>query len=118
MPAGSPAAPESPAAAGPRLSLAAPILAALVGFAVGDALRPPEEQLWPKAAIAAIDVYRATLSPVLAGSGLVRCKYEPTCSVYAREAIRRYGSPRGFTLAAGRLLRCNPWAAGGVDPVP
>jgi len=72
----------------------------------------------PRAAIASIDVYRATLSPVLAKSGLARCKYEPTCSVYAREAIRRYGSPRGFTLAAARLLRCNPWARGGFDPVP
>jgi putative membrane protein insertion efficiency factor len=94
------------------------VLAALLGFAVGDALRPPAEQLSAKAAIASIDVYRATLSPALAKSGLARCKYEPTCSVYAREAIRRYGSPRGFTLAAARLLRCHPWARGGFDPVP
>lgn len=94
------------------------MLAALLGFAVGDALRPPADQLTAKAAIASIDVYRATLSPALAKSGLARCKYEPTCSVYAREAIQRYGSPRGFTLAAVRLLRCNPWAKGGVDPVP
>jgi uncharacterized protein len=94
------------------------VLAALLGFAVGDALRPPTEQLSAKAAIVSIDVYRATLSPALAKSGLARCKYEPTCSVYAREAIRRYGSPRGFTLAAARLLRCHPWARGGFDPVP
>src|SRR5262245_51202576 len=118
MPADSRTVPEARVAAPSRPRLAAPLLAALLGFAVGDALRPPDDQLTAKAAIASIDVYRATLSPALAKSGLARCKYEPTCSVYAREAIRRYGSPRGFTLAGARLLRCTPWARGGFDPVP
>jgi uncharacterized protein len=101
-----------------RISWLAPALAALVGFGVGDSLRPPAQQTTVRAAIASIDIYRATLSPAFARSGLVRCRFEPSCSLYAREAIGRYGWPRGFRLAAGRLLRCHPWARGGVDPVP
>jgi hypothetical protein len=46
-----------------------------------------------------------------------RCKYEPTCSRYAVEAIREYGILRGAVLGAWRLLRCNPWSYGGYDPV-
>ena len=47
-----------------------------------------------------------------------RCRYEPTCSAYAGEAIRRFGAGRGTVLAAWRLLRCNPFSNGGFDPVP
>jgi putative membrane protein insertion efficiency factor len=46
------------------------------------------------------------------------CKYEPSCSCYAEQAIRRHGIPRGLGLAGWRLLRCNPWSEGGYDPVP
>jgi len=46
-----------------------------------------------------------------------RCKYEPTCSRYAVDAIRQYGILRGPVLAGWRLLRCNPWSDGGYDPV-
>ena len=46
------------------------------------------------------------------------CRFYPTCSNYAYEAIRRYGALRGTALAIGRLLRCNPLFPGGVDPVP
>jgi uncharacterized protein len=46
-----------------------------------------------------------------------RCKYEPSCSRYAVQAIERYGILRGLVLAAWRLLRCNPWSHGGYDPV-
>lgn len=118
MPAGSPAHSAGATARARRVSLAAPVLAALLGFAVGDALRPAPEQLGARAAVAAIDLYRATISPALSRSGIVRCRFEPSCSAYGREAIRRYGSPRGFALAAGRILRCHPWAKGGSDPVP
>ncbi|HEX7059254.1 MAG TPA: membrane protein insertion efficiency factor YidD [Solirubrobacterales bacterium] len=47
-----------------------------------------------------------------------RCRYEPTCSAYATEAIERFGVTRGGLLAAWRLLRCNPFSHGGFDPVP
>ena len=94
------------------------VLAALVGWAAGDSLRPVSDQWSARAALKAIDVYRSTASPLLGRSGLVTCRFQPTCSSYGREAIARYGSPRGFGLAAGRILRCHPWAKGGWDPVP
>ena len=46
-----------------------------------------------------------------------RCKYEPTCSAYAEQAIRELGIVRGTVVAAWRLLRCNPWSHGGIDEV-
>ena len=46
------------------------------------------------------------------------CRYEPTCSAYALEAVQLHGAMRGGALAARRLLRCHPWAGVGIDPVP
>lgn len=66
-----------------------------------------------RAAIGPIEAYRRWVSPALPR----RCKYEPTCSAYAVEAIERFGILRGLILAAWRLLRCNPWSHGGFDPV-
>ena len=63
--------------------------------------------------IAPIRFYRRFISPALPR----RCKYHPTCSEYAVEAVRTYGVLKGLVLAAWRLLRCNPWSHGGVDPV-
>jgi uncharacterized protein len=63
--------------------------------------------------LAPIVVYRKAISPALPR----RCKYEPTCSRYAIDAIGSYGILRGVVLAAWRLLRCNPWSDGGYDPV-
>ena len=94
------------------------VLAALIGLAAGDLMRPPEEQNGTRAALAAIDVYRASVSPWLGRTGLVRCRYEPTCSAYGREAIERFGWGKGGALTAARIARCNPWSKGGVDPVP
>jgi len=114
-----PTEPDEPRGAGrPRGSLVAPLLAAVLGFAVGDSLKPAPQQYGARAAVAVIDAYRATVSPALAKSGVVRCRFEPTCSAYGREAIARYGFPKGFVLASGRVLRCHPWAKGGRDPVP
>ena len=64
-------------------------------------------------AIAPIRVYQRLISPALPR----RCKYEPTCSRYAAQAIERYGILRGLALAAWRVLRCNPFSHGGYDPV-
>ncbi len=64
-------------------------------------------------AVAPIVAYQSLISPVLPQ----RCKYEPTCSNYAVQAIREYGILRGLVLAGWRLLRCNPWSHGGFDPV-
>lgn len=61
-----------------------------------------------------IRVYQVTLSGVFGG----RCKYYPTCSRYAVEAIRTHGAAKGSALALWRLLRCNPLSRGGVDHVP
>ncbi len=66
-----------------------------------------------RAAIAPIVLYQRVISPALPR----RCKYEPTCSQYAVQAIRRFGILRGLVLAAWRLLRCNPFSHGGFDPV-
>ena len=64
--------------------------------------------------IAAIKAYQLTLSPWLGR----QCRYVPTCSVYAEEAVRRFGAGRGAWLAAKRLGRCHPWGSSGYDPVP
>lgn len=63
--------------------------------------------------LAPIRLYQRLISPALPR----RCKYEPTCSAYAVEAIRRLGVARGSILAAWRLARCNPLSHGGHDPV-
>jgi putative membrane protein insertion efficiency factor len=57
-------------------------------------------------------LYQRLISPMLAD----RCKYHPSCSEYAAQAIRRFGILRGLILAGWRLLRCNPWSHGGFDP--
>ena len=63
--------------------------------------------------LAPVIAYRKLISPALPR----RCKYEPTCSQYAVDAVRRFGILRGLVLAAWRLLRCNPFSYGGYDPV-
>lgn len=66
------------------------------------------------ALLAPIRLYQRFVSPYLAPS----CRYEPTCSSYALEAIAQHGAARGAYLAVRRLLRCHPFHAGGYDPVP
>ena len=64
--------------------------------------------------VALVRLYRAALSPFLGQ----QCRYYPSCSAYAEEALTRHGAIRGSWLASRRLLRCNPWTRGGVDLVP
>lgn len=101
-----------------RRLLWAMVVAALAGLAIGDSLRPPADQVSARAAVAAIDLYRATAGSLLGKSGIVLCRFDPSCSAYGREAIARYGAPRGFFLTARRLLRCHPFSRGGADRVP
>ena len=63
--------------------------------------------------LALLRIYRLTVSPLYGD----RCKYHPTCSQYAVDAVRELGLVRGALLAAWRVLRCNPWSHGGVDRV-
>ena len=62
----------------------------------------------------AIDAYRALLAPLVGGY----CRFVPSCSLFAAEAVRRHGARRGVSLSVRRLLRCHPFHRGGFDPVP
>ncbi len=66
------------------------------------------------AALGVLRLYKRFLSPILPPG----CRFAPTCSEYAAEAIEKHGVVRGSTLAVRRLLRCGPWHPGGYDPVP
>ena len=63
---------------------------------------------------ALLRVYQVTLSPLLGSA----CRFSPTCSHYAREALELHGATRGTWLAVRRVARCHPYAEGGYDPVP
>jgi len=102
----------------PTASRASILLAAIAGLAAGDAMKPPPRQLAARFAVESIDAYRATVSPAFERTGLIHCRFHPTCSAYGRQAILRYGLPKGAALAAARVVRCNPFAKGGEDPVP
>lgn len=70
--------------------------------------------LYEQAVRAALRGYKLTLSPLI-GRG---CRFAPSCSEYAAEALIRHGPARGTMLAAGRVCRCGPWGGSGYDPVP
>lgn len=67
-----------------------------------------------RALLLLIALYRYGISPVLGP----RCRFHPSCSAYAQDAIRAHGALRGLRLTLGRLARCHPWHPGGYDPVP
>ncbi|MCL2024803.1 MAG: membrane protein insertion efficiency factor YidD [Coriobacteriia bacterium] len=72
-------------------------------------------KLWPRTILAlVIRGYRQVISPLFPAT----CKYYPTCSMYAIEAVEKQGVFRGGWLAIKRIVRCNPWSHGGYDPVP
>ena len=76
--------------------------------------RQPRRSAAALCLIALIQAYRLALSPFFG----MHCRFHPTCSAYALEAVRRFGAARGGWLALRRLGRCHPWHAGGPDPVP
>jgi putative membrane protein insertion efficiency factor len=70
--------------------------------------------LGQRAAVFLLLFYKSQISPFLPSA----CKYQPSCSMYAKEAVERFGVRKGLYLSVRRLLRCRPFAQGGFDPVP
>lgn len=95
------------------LALAHPF-AALALLLLLEALLPVRLQPTAWVLRGAIRAYQATLSPVLP----TQCKFHPTCSQYGLACIQRHGTLKGGLLTTWRLLRCNPFTHGGLDPVP
>jgi putative membrane protein insertion efficiency factor len=81
-------------------------------------LRAAEEGIGERAvvglALLMVALYRCLISPILPRC----CRFVPSCSEYAEEALRKYGIVRGLKLSAWRILRCHPFGKGGIDPVP
>ncbi len=77
-------------------------------------MRPPDLSWAQRGALALLRTYKLLFSPLYAGS----CRFLPSCSDYASEAVGRFGVARGSLLAARRLARCNPFGGHGLDPVP
>ncbi|WP_052460877.1 membrane protein insertion efficiency factor YidD [Microbacterium gorillae] len=76
---------------------------------------PASLPLWPRnVAIGLLTAYRAVISPLYGDV----CRYYPSCSAYGVGAVQQHGAVKGSALALARILRCHPWAAGGVDDVP
>ncbi len=94
----------------------AAIAIVLIAIAL-DLRRLPADQLSTRAAVGAIHVYQATLSPLYERLG-VRCRFTPTCSHYGEAVIARYGVARGGAMAIKRILRCGPWTPAGTRDLP
>jgi putative membrane protein insertion efficiency factor len=92
------------------------IAAALAVVVVHDLAVSPTRGVGARAALAAIDQYRAHISPHL--RGVVVCRFTPTCSAYGRESIRKYGLLRGGVRTAWRIARCGPWTKAGTPDPP
>lgn len=88
-----------------------------IGGDIGGDTRPVPARrpgLPARVLLAPVNLYRSWISPVLPPS----CRFDPSCSAYAVEALSTHGALRGFYLTVRRLLRCGPWHPGGYDPVP
>jgi putative membrane protein insertion efficiency factor len=80
-------------------------------------LRTSAERIAGRLVCAAIDLYRIIISPLIVAHAGPACRFEPTCSAYAREAIAEYGPWRGGWMAIRRVMRCRPAGGWGYDPV-
>ena len=84
---------------------------------MADLPAPPASRLAAlprRVLVALVRGYQLVLSPWIGGE----CRFEPTCSAYTMQALERHGALAGSYLGAARIVRCNPWCAGGCDPVP
>jgi putative membrane protein insertion efficiency factor len=89
-------------------------LALLIG---ADALRPPQSQLSVRVFVASVGVYHRYLHPF--SGRFIRCRYRPTCSAYAVQAVRKYGIAKGAWMGIKRVASCQPGVPQGtMDPVP
>jgi putative membrane protein insertion efficiency factor len=91
-------------------------LAIVALFAVHDFAVPHGRGFAARGALLVIDEYRAHVSPHLRGR--IVCRFQPTCSAYGREAIRKYGFAKGSAKAAWRIARCGPWTKMGTKDLP
>ena len=90
-------------------------VAALAIWVLYDVLVPPRYAIDARVTVMAIDSYRAHISPHL--SSFVVCRFRPSCSMYGRESVRKYGFARGSLRAVWRIARCGPWTPmGTADP--
>jgi putative membrane protein insertion efficiency factor len=90
-------------------------LLVLTVYLTGESFLPASAQPTARISLALIHGYQATGSQVMQSSG-VHCRYQPTCSHYAEDAIAYYGTVSGVARAAGRIWRCSPWGGTGYDP--
>lgn len=97
-----------------RRWIAAGVLLALLTV---DFFLPPRRQVSAFLLLGAIDLYQATLSPIL-GKGGLRCRFQPTCSHYGEMAIRKDGAYVGTLKAVWRIARCGPWTPAGTIDLP
>ncbi len=86
----------------------------MTDVSVGQTSLPPVPSVAARAAVTLLNGYKRRVSPLMPPL----CRFTPTCSMYARDAILKHGLGRGAFLALRRLGRCNPFFAGGIDPVP
>lgn len=92
------------------------VVLVLLALLVWDLSRPPLEQWSARLLLGGIDAYQKYISPAVGRAG-VRCRFEPSCSHYAAESIRKHGALVGLWRGAWRIMRCGPWTeAGTVDP--
>jgi len=84
-----------------------------VGYSSASATAPHKTSIWAYPLIFLVYAYRYSFSPIIGN----QCRFYPTCSQYALDALHKYGAFRGSIMAARRVLRCHPWHAGGYDPV-